>query len=60
MHEVAIYLRNAYQSPNHRPMWSLVLTISCKQHVNKHEIVFHNIFLHYLIAIICKNLKFST
>ena len=43
MHKVDIYLRNAYQSPNHRPRWSLVLTISCKQHVNKHEIVFHNI-----------------
>ena len=27
MHKVAIYLRHAYQSPNHRPRWSLVLTI---------------------------------
>ena len=42
MHKVAIYRRYAYQSPNHRPRWSLVLTI---QHVNKHEIVFHNLYI---------------
>ena len=41
MHKVAIYLRYAYQSPNHRPPWSLVPTII--QHVNKHEKVFHNV-----------------
>ena len=41
MHRVAIYWRYAYQSPNHRPRWSFVLTI---QHVNKHEILFHNIY----------------
>ena len=28
MHKVAIYRRYEYQSSNHRPMWSLVLTIS--------------------------------
>ena len=40
MHKVAIYRRYTYQSPNHRPRWSFVLTI---HHVNKHEIVFHNL-----------------
>ena len=40
MHKVAIYRRYAYQSTNHRPRWSFVLTI---HHVNKHEIVFHNL-----------------
>ena len=40
MHKVTIYRRYAYQSPNHRLRWSFVLTI---QHVNKHEIVFHNL-----------------
>ena len=39
MHKVAIYRRYAYQSPNHRPRWSFVLTIL----MNKHEIVFHNL-----------------
>ena len=43
MHKVAIYRRYAYQSPNRRPRWSFVLTI---QHVNKHEIVFHNLKSH--------------
>ena len=43
MHKVAIYRRYAYQSPNHRPRWSFVLT---KQHVNKHEIVFPNLYEH--------------
>ena len=44
MHKVAIYRRYAYQSPNHRPRWSFVLTIL--HHVNKHEIVFHNLYAH--------------
>ena len=45
MHKFAIYRRYAYRSPNHRPRWSFVLTISRLyiQHVNKHEIVFHNL-----------------
>ena len=45
MHMVTIYLGYSYQSPNHRSRQSLfpdhVLTI---QHVNKHEIVFHNLY----------------
>ena len=41
MHKVAIYRRYAYQSPNHRPRWSFVLTI-LRLNGNKHEIVFHN------------------
>ena len=45
MHKVAIYRRYAYQSPNHRPRWSFVLTIfKTTHHVNKHEIVFHNLY----------------
>ena len=51
MHKVAIYRRYAYQSPNHRPRRSFVLTI---HHVNKHEIVFHN--LNVRNAIITSNL----
>ena len=44
MHKVAIYRRYAYQSPNHRPRWSFVLTnFKTIQHVNKHEIVSHNL-----------------
>ena len=41
MHKVAIYRRYAYQSPNHRPRWPFVLTIL--KHVNKHEIMFHDL-----------------
>ena len=45
MHKVVIYLRHGYQSSNHWPRWSLFLTISNPiQHVNKHEIVFHNLY----------------
>ena len=56
MHKVAIYRRYAYQSPNYRPRWSFVLTnIKTIQHVNKHEIVFHN--LHRRIPQTSKNLS---
>ena len=48
MHKVAIYRRYAYQSPNHRPRWSFVLTIL--HHVNKHEIVFHNLYKLMIIS----------
>ena len=34
MHKGTIYLRYAYQSPNHRPRWSFLLTMTI-QHVNK-------------------------
>ena len=39
MHSVTIYRRYAYQSPNHRPLWSFILTILTIPHVNKHEVV---------------------
>ena len=45
MHKVAIYRRYAYQSPNHRP--SVVFCtdhFKTIQYVNKHEIVFHNLY----------------
>ena len=42
MHMVDIYRRYAYQSPKYRPQWSFVLTMTI-QHVNKHELVFHNL-----------------
>ena len=55
MHKVAIYRRYAYQSPNHRPRWSFV-HFKTIQHVNKHEIVFHNLRRHTTNQFHCQNM----